>query len=289
MDVGLLRVGDPADVIELRDLTNFEVMRTWIDGQLVAQGGKTLLQRVEPVIANNFNCPPIAAESLAIAVPDVWNANPPAVPKVRVIVALDGQLVTEELPETPTIRAGQIVADVERDLLKMVLIDRYGGGSPAICLIKNFGLKSGAIASSVSHDSHNILAVGTNDVDLARAVNVLIEARGGISLVDGDHSDVLPLPIAGLMSAGEGKAVAADYSRLDAAAKALGSTLGAAVYDALFHGPHRHPGAEAGTRRIVRCLEVLLCENGGVIFSRYPHPTPISFFPARHEPTPRHA
>ena len=117
--------------------------------------------------------------------------------------------------------------DVDRDLLKIVLCDRYGGGKPAVAFIRSFGLKQGAIASSVSHDSHNIIAVGTSDDDLAAAINAIIDVRGGISVANGEQVDVLPLPIAGLMSAGDGHQVAADYSRLDRLAKELGSHLNA--------------------------------------------------------------
>ena len=127
----------------------------------------------------------------------------------------------------PRMENNLVVADPERDLLKIVLCDRYGGGKPAIAFIKNFGLRRGAIASSVSHDSHNIIAVGTNDDDLAAAINAVIDSRGGISVAVGSTADVLPLPIAGLMSAGDGHQVAAEYSRFDRLAKELGSTLAA--------------------------------------------------------------
>ena len=117
------------------------------------------------------------------------------------------------------------------DVLKIALVDRYNGGPPAVGFIKNFGLKSGAIASTVSHDSHNLLAVGVDDQSLAQAMNLLIECKGGISAVgqiDGKRIEaVLPLPIAGLMSGEDGRAVAEEYSRIDALAKRLGSKLGA--------------------------------------------------------------
>jgi adenine deaminase len=125
------------------------------------------------------------------------------------------------------VEGGQVVADPKRDLLKLVLCDRYGGGRPAVAFVINFGLKRGAIASSVSHDSHNIIAVGASNADLAAAVNKVIDARGGISVSVGGITHLLPLPIAGLMSADDGHQVAAEYSRLDRLAKELGSTLSA--------------------------------------------------------------
>jgi adenine deaminase len=170
------------------------------------------------VIANHFETPQRSAGDFRIA------AQPGA---MQVIEAIDGQLVTNRLQTAPRIENGQAVPDIERDLLKMVLCDRYGGGKPAVAFIKNFGLTAGAIASSVSHDSHNIIAVGTSDAELAAAVNAIIDARGGISVAACGKTDVLPLPIAGLMSDGEGHQVARDYSRLDVLAKELGSKLSA--------------------------------------------------------------
>lgn len=227
LKVGLLQVGDPADMVEVGDLRSFHVRRTWIEGQLVAEGGKTLLPRVEPAAANNFDCPQIKPADLRIPAPESWlNGAPPAA-KILVIEALDGQLVTNRLLAQPLLAGGFIQPDLASDHLLMALVDRYGGGKPAVCLVKNFGLKRGAIASSVSHDSHNIIAAGTNVDDLAASINLLVECQGGISLADGTTTDVLPLPIAGLMSGDEGHVVATGYSRLDEAAKALGSTLGA--------------------------------------------------------------
>jgi adenine deaminase len=146
---------------------------------------------------------------------------------MQVIEAIDGQLVTNCIRMAPRTENGHAVIDIDRDLLKMVLCDRYGGGKPAVAFVKNFGLKHGAIASSVSHDSHNIIAVGTSDENLAAAINAIINVRGGISVANGGQIDVLPLPIAGLMSAGDGLQVAEDYSRLDRLAKELGSQLSA--------------------------------------------------------------
>lgn len=218
LDVGLLRPGDAADFLEVDNLQDWNIRRVFIDGNLVAQSGQCLLPRVEPVIANQFETPRKAADEFRVAA---------QAGTLQVIEAIDGQLVTNRVRTTPRVENGQVVADIQRDLLKMVLSDRYGGGRPAVAFVKNFGPKRGAIASSVSHDSHNIIAVGASDEEIAAAVNGIIDARGGISVAANGHVEVLPLPIAGLMSADEGHTVAANYSGLDRMAKELGSRLSA--------------------------------------------------------------
>jgi adenine deaminase len=139
--------------------------------------------------------------------------------------ALDGQLITNKLWLEPAIVNNHLVSDCENDLLKMVVVNRYHSAPIAKCFIKNFGFKKGAIASSVAHDSHNIVAVGTDDESLANAINLVIRERGGVSCVDGNNQVVLGLPIAGLMSAADGYEVAKAYTRIDAMAKDLGSSL----------------------------------------------------------------
>lgn len=218
LDVGLLRPGDSADFIEAENLRTLNIRRVFINGAVVAENGKSLLPRFEPVVINNFDTPRRSAAEFRIS------AQPG---KLQIMEAIDGQLVTNRLSISPRVEHGEVVSDAGRDLLKMVLCDRYGGGKPAVAFVKNFGLKRGAIASSVSHDSHNIIAVGVTDDELAAAVNAVIDARGGISVAAGGQTDTLPLPIAGLMSAGEGHQVAADYSSLDHLAKDLGSPLSA--------------------------------------------------------------
>jgi adenine deaminase len=218
LDVGLLRPGDAADLIEVDDLRELSIRRVFIEGRLVAEKGRSLLPRVEPATVNNFSTPRKSADEFLV---------PAQSSSIAVMEAIDGQLVTNRASMQPTVEGGQVVADPKRDLLKIVLCDRYGGGRPAVAFVKNFGLKRGAIASSVSHDSHNIIAVGASNGDLAAAVNKVIDARGGISVAAGGIAHVLPLPVAGLMSVDDGHQVAAEYSRLDRMAKELGSTLSA--------------------------------------------------------------
>jgi adenine deaminase len=216
LHIGLLRQGDSADMIEVDSLDKPQVLRTWIDGRLAAENGKSLVPRrvVKPV--NCFETSPKRPAEFALAA---------GAPQARVIVAHDEQLITGEKIMPIAARDGSVIPDIDRDVLKIAVVDRYRNAMPAVALITNFGLKRGALATSVSHDSHNIVAVGTSDEDLARAVNAVVEARGGLAVAAPDGVALLPLPIAGLMSDCDGYEVAAEYTRLDRMAKTLGSTL----------------------------------------------------------------
>jgi adenine deaminase len=216
LDVGLLQVGDPADFIELANLADFVPNRVWIDGNLVAEEGRSEVPRVPPEIINRFQTPQCSGDAFHVPVERG---------RLQVIQAIDEQLITKRLLVEPKIVCHEVVSDTERDVLKLVLVNRYGGGPPAVAFVKNFGLKHGAIASSVSHDSHNLIAVGADDTSIAKAINLVIESQGGISVVTPHGTAVLPLPIAGLMSDADGYQVAREYARLDAMAKSLGSSL----------------------------------------------------------------
>ncbi|MBX2940102.1 MAG: adenine deaminase [Ferruginibacter sp.] len=218
MQVGLLRPNDAADFIVVNNLQECNVLETVINGETVAQNGESLISTTPATPINRFECNPLTTEQLRI------NAdNQPALP---VIGALNGQLITEKLSVTPRIENGCYVADTKNDILKIAVINRYHPAPPAVAFIKNFDLKHGAMASSVAHDSHNLVVVGTSDEDMCRAVNLLIENRGGLSAVDATSEHVLPLPVAGLMSHQEGYKVAATYTTLDQFVKnKLGSTL----------------------------------------------------------------
>jgi adenine deaminase len=218
LDVGLLKEGDPADFIVVKDLENFEVIKTYINGELVAEGGKSLIVSREPGVINNFSCDKKTEQLFAIKTNGEQT--------VPVIEAMDGQLITNRLFMTPKTVAGKIVSDLTNDILKIAVVNRYHDAPVAKAFIKNFGLKEGALASSVAHDSHNIVAVGTDDESLCRAVNLVIEQQGGISAVGGGGEMVLGLPVAGLMSNKDGYQIAADYTAIDKMAKEeLGSTL----------------------------------------------------------------
>jgi adenine deaminase len=219
LDVGLLRVGDPADFIEVESWKNFRVRRTWIAGRLVAAGGRSRLPRQPSRVVNKFRARPRAPGDFAVAAEKG---------RLNVIGALNGQLITRHLRLVPKVVAGAAVADPGRDLLKIAVVNRYAPQAPvAVGFIRGFGLRAGALASSVAHDSHNIVAVGADDASLAAAVNLVIAHRGGISVVGEGRRAVLPLPIAGLMSDAAGRVVARRYTTLDARAKQLGSRLDA--------------------------------------------------------------
>ncbi len=216
LNVGLLRIGEPADLLVVNNLREFAVQRTYCKGILVAEEGKALLPSVPVEPVNHF-----ATSEKTVADFRLRESGSTA----RVIEAVDGQLMTRERHVPAPIRDGEIASDIERDILKIAVVNRYADTTPAVALIKNFGLKRGALAESVAHDSHNIVAVGTTDSELCAAVNAVIRAQGGIAAVEGNSVEVLPLPVAGLMSAEDGYKVAQRYYRLDAKAKQLGSTL----------------------------------------------------------------
>lgn len=218
LPVGLLQPGDPADIVELEDLTRFRVLRTWIDGQVVAENGQTRLPPLTVEPRNRFHAEPVSTVDLRLPWPDAEKPFP-------VIVAEDGQLMTGRADIPPTCADGHAVSDPDRDLLKIVVINRYHPAPPVIGLIRNFGLRRAALAGSVAHDSHNIVAVGANDAALARAINAVIADRGGLSYADADTVESIPLPIAGLMAPDDAWTVGAAFRRLTERARADGCPL----------------------------------------------------------------
>jgi len=223
LPVGLLREGDPADFITVANLQDFEVLQTYLDGQLVAENGRSLLSAAPIAVVNNFHAQPVAAADFQVPAPDS------ARPMLRVIECFDGQLITARVDLPARIENSLVVPDVATDVLKLAVINRYQPHvAPALAFIRGFGLKHGALASSVGHDSHNITAVGCDDESLARAVNLVIAAKGGLAAVGPDGQEILlPLPVAGLMSDQAGPEVARAYAAVDALAKQLGSPLAA--------------------------------------------------------------
>jgi len=224
---GLLRPGDPADLIRLHDLVSFQVMETWIDGQLVARGGQSLLPRSKSPRVNHFHVTAKVASDFALPAPAAAMDPASSTPlRIRIIEALDGQIITGAAEAEARVQDGLIMADPARDILKITVVNRYQDAPPAVAFVRGVGLKSGAIASSVAHDCHNIVAIGTSDEDLARVVNLLIKNEGGIAAVGPDGlEDILPLPVAGLMSDGYAEDAATAYARLTKTAQALGSPL----------------------------------------------------------------
>ncbi len=216
LPLGRLRPGDPADFIVVEDLVNFRVLATYIRGECVAREGNTLIPHYPVERVNRFRKRIVREEELRV----------PAHGKtLRLIEAYDGQLVTGEIHCSAPVRDGAIVADPEQDILKLVVVNRYAEAPPAVAFIRGFGLRRGAIASSVAHDSHNVIAVGGSDRELCSALNAVMEAEGGLAVAEGEHVSVLPLSIAGLMSPEDGYTVAQRYTELDRAAKQCGSSL----------------------------------------------------------------
>ena len=217
LPVGTLRPGEPADLIRVQDLDRFEVLETWIEGRCVARNGKALIDLPEVQPVNHFSASAKNAADFAV---------PAGQGKLRVIRAIDGSLLTETVFAEAKVENGKAVADTERDLLKIAVVNRYADVAPAVAFVQGFGLKQGAIASSVAHDSHNVIAVGADDASLCRAVNLIIQHKGGIAAVAGSEEMVLPLPVAGLMTADDGYKTGRQYEAMDEFARvALGSVL----------------------------------------------------------------
>ena len=222
LPTGMARVNDPANFIVIEDLIHFKVAQTYINGQLVAEKGQSLIQPIDEKIINQFDTTLIKVEDIQVDL----GAYPTKENKIAVIEAIDGQLITNYLWEDPTIIDGKIISDTNKDILKIVVYNRYHQAAPKMAFIKNFRFKHGAIASTVAHDSHNIIAVGVNDHEIVQAINTVILEKGGISCVKEQELKVLGLPVAGLMSKDDPYMVAEAYSTIDAMAKSLGSKLG---------------------------------------------------------------
>ncbi|MDB2674510.1 adenine deaminase [Flavobacteriaceae bacterium] len=218
LEVGLLQVGDEADFIVINNLEKFRVLETYIQGELVAKNGKSFVKSVPFEILNNF-------ESEKKKVTDFEFLS--STDKIRVIEALDGELVTNEILAKALVADGKIVSNVEDDILKMTVVNRYQNTKPSIAFIKNFGIKNGAIASSVGHDSHNIIAIGTSDELICSAVNLLIQHKGGICALNDTIEKIVALPVAGIMSDQPAEIIGNAYAELDAMAKEMGSSLSA--------------------------------------------------------------
>jgi len=218
LDAGLLQKGDAADFIVVDNFEEFNILKTYINGEVAAQDGKCLLPKVSVRVVNIFR----AGKKKAV---DFFVKKEGE--RINVIEAIDGQLITNKAVETVNVSRDNVVSDTQRDILKIAVVNRYCDACPAVGFVKNFGLKKGAIACSVAHDSHNVIAVGATDEAICDAVNLVIENKGGLSVVYDDVKEFLPLPVCGIMSNEDGLMVAEAYSKLDGLAKELGSKLGA--------------------------------------------------------------
>lgn len=216
LDVGLLQQGDDADFIVVDNFQDLNVLQTYVKGRLVAENGISSIPRRKEEVCNNFHATTLMTEDLRISDEDN---------RIKVIACMDGNLITNTIVTNPKVVDGNMVSDTTRDILKMVVMNRYFPSKPAIGFINNIGLKRGAIATSVAHDSHNIVAVGCSDEEIARAINLLVYTKGGMVACSETEFALLPLPIAGLMSLEEGSRVAEDYERADQLAHDFGCTL----------------------------------------------------------------
>jgi adenine deaminase len=222
LPTGYARVNDPANLILVEDLQHFKVMETYINGQLLAKEGQSMIKPIESTPINQFNALPLTIADIKLPLA-AYPSNNGMVP---VIHAIDGQLITNLVWAKPAIIDNEIVSNTENDILKVVVYNRYHAAKPKVGLIQSFGFKTGAIASTVAHDSHNIIAVGVDDESILNAINLVVHEKGGISCVHGGLSKVIGLPVAGLMSTADPYQVANDYIEIDKMAKSLGTQLG---------------------------------------------------------------
>lgn len=214
--VGLLREGDPADFIRVSDLDELRVLETYIQGKRVYDGQACAIPFRKPEPANRFHVKPITLDKLAVRARGK---------RLRAIVCEDRDLITQEELIPARTFDGFIEADPEKDRLKLAVVNRYHTAPPAIAFIKGMGLKMGAVAQSVAHDSHNIIAVGATDFELEQAINAVIRSRGGIAVSCLDEVTILPLPVAGLMSDMTLEETARRYEEIERRIKRLGTPM----------------------------------------------------------------
>lgn len=218
LEAGLLQPGDKADFILVDNAEDFNIIATYIAGKMVAENGISLIDRVPVDPVNNFNPLVPTEKDISVRVESE---------RIKVIQAYNGQLITTKFITKGKIEDGVIVSDIERDILKLVVLNRYKAAKPAVAFIKGFNLKEGAIASTVAHDSHNIIAIGVDDESILQAIKIVISNKGGISLYTRDINYSLSLPVAGLMSLDDGNMIASKYELINKAVHKAGSTLDA--------------------------------------------------------------
>lgn len=219
LPVGQLQPGDPADFIRVQDLIDFQVLETWIDGECVGRNGKSLTEHQPGRAPNFFSTSSVRAESFQVPAPAERC-------RVRVIDAVDGQLITGLLEVELAAEDGFLKSDLVQDIIKLAVINRYQDAPVSVGFLRGFGLKRGAIASSVAHDSHNVLIAGVDDASMAAAANAVIAARGGVCACSpGQRPDLFPLEIAGLMSTMNGDDAAVRYEAVAESARRLGTNL----------------------------------------------------------------
>jgi len=218
LDVGMLQEGDNADFIVVDDLKDFSVQQAWIDGRIVYEKGDITWERPHPISINKFVRRDIQAKDIEVKIEKKAK-------KINVIQAIDGELITKSFEYPLTQTKGSFSSLPEEDILKIVVVNRYEKRPPAVGFIRGFGLKNGAIAGSVAHDSHNLIALGVEDASIVSALNTLMETGGGIVVSKEGKQHILPLPVAGLMSTDPVSMVAEKHQDLDRLAHELGCPL----------------------------------------------------------------
>jgi adenine deaminase len=216
LNCGLLQEGDAADFVTISNLADFTVLRTFINGVQMAESGRTLLPSAEFEVINHFKACPVKEADLLVKASGG---------KMNVMEAFDGDLVTGSFLAEPCLADGNAVSNISDDILKLVVINRYKPSKPAVAFIRGFGFTKGAMAGTVAHDSHNLICVGTSDADMVRVINSLIGCKGGIAVTDGEITEVMALPVAGLMASGDGFETASKYEQLNRRAASLGGKL----------------------------------------------------------------
>lgn len=220
LPIGTLNIGDRADFIIVNNLKDFNLIQLWSNGNVIydsSKKGKSKLEKL-PII-NKFRSENISIDDIIIKIPTDKSF-------VKVVEIVPNEIITKQYNWKPSVENDRIISSyLDNDILKMVVVNRYSPEKPIVGFVKNSGLKNGAIASSVAHDSHNIIAIGTSDEMIIKAINDLIDAKGGLIAVDENFSKLLPLPIAGLMSDKSGEEVSDMYIRLREKVNLLGINL----------------------------------------------------------------
>lgn len=218
VDIGLLRENDSADFIIVDNLNDFNVIKSYKSGEIIAENGRENFLGKNIEIINNFKADLCTVEDLQISYKNK---------QLRIIQAIEGELITKEIIDHPNSENGYVISDLQKDYLKIVVLNRYQYSKPAVALINGFEIKNGAIATSVAHDSHNIIAVGADDESIISAINSVIINKGGMAICDDSGTSILKLPIAGIMSNESGESVAEKYAELNKRAKNLGTNMNA--------------------------------------------------------------
>lgn len=217
LNVGLLQEGDAADFILVDNLEEFNIKETFINGIRVFDGKKSLIDYKETSAANNFHCSPISEKDIEVEAISGQHIN--------VIEVIDKELITKSITLPVFVQNGKAISNINEDILKIVVVNRYRKSKPQVGFIKNFGLRKGALGSCIAHDSHNIIAVGCSDGEIVKVVNEIITNKGGIAICNNNQMDSLELEIAGIMTSKDASVVAKKYESISKKAKELGSPL----------------------------------------------------------------